>query len=588
MKTIKHMIIRHMRTITLVMVVILIAIVVLAQSLNVQYQARERADVMFQQIEQLLNENQTELEQVKEEYSQKCLNNAEAIAYIIESRPDVLEDIAELQKIADFMEVDEIHIFNEEGSIFTGTHPEYYGLNVNDGKQIEFFKPMLTDKSLKLCQEITPNTAEKKPMQYSAVWSSNGSMIVQVGMEPDSVMEVTEKNELSYIFSLLKVNVGVHIYAIDPESGQILGATTSQHVGRKLSEVGFSMTKIQEKPHGFHATIDGAFSYCVFTEMEDTLIGRVISVDILYQNIIATSIVLTLCLVCIGLILVFSVTRYMNKHVVKGIYQVNEKLRAISDGNLEEKVEVRNSLEFVELSEHINDMVKSLLDNIEKISYVLNRTNMRIGVYEYNTNMKYVRFTEYMADLLAAYNGEAGQYFCDRETFAKRMQMLQRNKVLGENNIYVIHGHTDIYLKMEEIRQNNRVMGVVMDVTKDIVKRREIEADRDIDSLTGLYNRRGMNHKLEQLWENPKSLGVSAIIMVDADGLKEVNDQYGHENGDSYLKKLADVLNSFGTRSCVSARYGGDEFVLFLYHYDSKQELLESIKTLQYIQENST
>ena len=83
MKTIKHMIIRHMRTITLVMVVILIAIVVLAQSLNVQYQARERADVMFQQIEQLLNENQTELEQVKEEYSQKCLNNAEAIAYMI-------------------------------------------------------------------------------------------------------------------------------------------------------------------------------------------------------------------------------------------------------------------------------------------------------------------------------------------------------------------------------------------------------------------------------------------------------------------------------------------------------------------------
>lgn len=46
---------------------------------------------------------------------------------------------------------------------------------------MRFFAPMLTDKSLKLVQEVTPNTAEGKMMQYSALWSKDRHFIVQVG-----------------------------------------------------------------------------------------------------------------------------------------------------------------------------------------------------------------------------------------------------------------------------------------------------------------------------------------------------------------------------------------------------------------------
>ena len=78
-------------------------------------------------------------------------------------------------------------------------------MTVYDGEQIGFFKPLLSDKSLRLCQDIAPNTAEGKKIQYAALWSDNGKFIVQVGMEQDSVKRATEKNELSYIFSLLRV-----------------------------------------------------------------------------------------------------------------------------------------------------------------------------------------------------------------------------------------------------------------------------------------------------------------------------------------------------------------------------------------------
>ncbi len=112
----------------------------------------------------------------------------------------MLDSVEELKKIASMIEVDEIHIFDTTGCIISGTHPSYYGYTFDSGDQMSFFKPMLEDQSLRLVQDITPNTAEMKMMQYSALWSHDGKFIVQVGMEPVNVLKVTEKNELSYIF----------------------------------------------------------------------------------------------------------------------------------------------------------------------------------------------------------------------------------------------------------------------------------------------------------------------------------------------------------------------------------------------------
>lgn len=172
-------------------------------------------------MEHLLNENSAELAEARENYSDECLKNAEAIAYIIESKPETLDSVDELKRIAQLIGVDEIHLFNEKGVIFNGTHPQYYNMSVNDGKQIGFFKRMLEDKSAKLVQPITPNTSNGSLIQYSAVWSSSGKFFVQVGMKQENVQKVTEKNELSYIFSLLRVNNSVSLYAVDKKSGRL-------------------------------------------------------------------------------------------------------------------------------------------------------------------------------------------------------------------------------------------------------------------------------------------------------------------------------------------------------------------------------
>ncbi|MEJ0015421.1 MAG: PleD family two-component system response regulator [Acetobacteraceae bacterium] len=85
-----------------------------------------------------------------------------------------------------------------------------------------------------------------------------------------------------------------------------------------------------------------------------------------------------------------------------------------------------------------------------------------------------------------------------------------------------------------------------------------------IDPLTGLYNQRYLMRHLRGLLESGQSRGELAVLMIDVDHFKGVNDEYGHAIGDKALRSIADVLRA-STRVFDSlARYGGEEFVVVM------------------------
>lgn len=588
MLTLKTSIRRSLQMLTFVSVTIILILFIYIQTTTERKRAYEMSMRTLSQIELVLEENQRELSELQQEYRQTCLHNAETIARILEGEPDLLYQTEELKKLAEITEVDEIHIFDGTGRVYAGTHPEYYGYTFDSGEQIAFFKPLLKDKTLQLVQDITPNTAEGKMMQYSALWSKNGDFIVQVGMEPVNVMKYTEKNEPSYIFSLFRVSPDASYYAIDAKSGRIVGTTVSEYVGEKAGKIGLNLKEIKANPQGFTAMINGQNVFCVFKEAGDTYIGRMVLCSQLYGRITTTVLMLAACLAIIALVLSYAATRYMNIHVVDRIHEVNEKLHSIANGNLDETIDIHSSHEFSELSSYLNSMIKSLLDNNKRMSYVLSKTNRYIGVYEYNEHMKKVRFTQYVPMILALDPDEMEQLASDYNLFKTFIDSIRKNPIPDETGVFRLDTQPEQYVSLEEIHEQNRIFGVVVRVTDEILRRKEIEFERDIDLLTGLYNRRGLDSRLTVLFQEPEKLGHSAFIMIDADGLKTVNDTYGHEKGDLYLKDISKKLKNFGTKHCIAARQGGDEFVLFLYGYDSEEELLRTIHTLEYIQDHST
>ena len=92
------------------------------------------------------------------------------------------------------------------------------------------------------------------------------------------------------------------------------------------------------------------------------------------------------------------------------------------------------------------------------------------------------------------------------------------------------------------------------------------------DSLTGLANRRGFLLRYEQDLARVRKDGHSmALMLVDCDRFKQINDQYGHEAGDRALKLLSKSLQASVRTADVVARWGGDEFVVLLRDVDEAE-----------------
>lgn len=583
--SLKKIISKFMYLITSILVMVIFLIILIFQIKSEQNRSCESAEKAFLQFQQILAENQQELEQIEAEYRQTCVHNAETVARIIESDPTVINDVEELKEIAESVEIDEIHIFDSTGRIFAGTHPEYFDYTFDSGEQMMFFKPLLEDKTLALVQDITPNTAEGKSMQYSALWSSNGEYIVQVGMEPYNVLKVREKNTVSYIFSLVKVNPEADYFAIDPDTGEVLGTTKNELLGANVSDMGLNLSEIKRDSDGFHARVNGEYSFCVFEKINDVYIGRIISCANMYQRIPSSVIILVLCLIVVAYILARAVVAKMDKYVIKELQGVNKTLESIGKGRFQEIVAASYSTEFLELSDYINKMSKSLSDNNKKMSYVLGKTNLYIATYEYNCQGKELYTTEHIPVILSIEEEQLKKWHSDKDGFVAFLDKIRENPVQGETGVYQCE---DKFIRIEELRNDNDVFGVIIDITSDVLKRKEIEEERDLDLLTGLYNRRGLEVRMSRLFLEPDKLEYYALVMIDADGLKGINDTYGHEKGDIYLKKIGRIINNFGIHSSIASRQGGDEFVLFLYEYDSREELEKTIQTLEYIQNQST
>lgn len=112
----------------------------------------------------------------------------------------------------------------------------------------------------------------------------------------------------------------------------------------------------------------------------------------------------------------------------------------------------------------------------------------------------------------------------------------------------------------------------IVGVSRNIDKRKKAEAEvlylSYHDQLTGLYNRRFYEEELLRL-DTPRNLPI-ALVMADVNGLKLINDAYGHQMGDKILKTFAEILRNEFRHDEIVSRVGGDEFVILFSKTDQK------------------
>jgi diguanylate cyclase (GGDEF)-like protein/PAS domain S-box-containing protein len=119
--------------------------------------------------------------------------------------------------------------------------------------------------------------------------------------------------------------------------------------------------------------------------------------------------------------------------------------------------------------------------------------------------------------------------------------------------------------EIEQERYGVEIFGELESVAgKELARRSQELSDSAVsDPLTGLFNRRYLDASLSQQFAMFKRLGRRyGVIQMDIDTLKEINDRLGHAAGDEAIGFVADILSANAREMDVTARFGGDEFVI--------------------------
>lgn len=222
----------------LVLSITIVAVALILETCILRYvnekNAQTTSNVLLDRVIAVIDKNESSEKQFVKSLKDDYIVRAKAISYIVDAKPEVEYDIDELQKIASLMSVDEIHLIDDTGTIYSGSIPKYFGYSFDSGEQMAFFKQMLNNYDLTLCQDVTPNTAEAKEMMYAITWNESKTHMVQVGITPKRLLKELKQNQISNVVADMPVYKGMEIYVVNSKTKKIEGATDQSKVGNKV------------------------------------------------------------------------------------------------------------------------------------------------------------------------------------------------------------------------------------------------------------------------------------------------------------------------------------------------------------------
>lgn len=548
---------------------------------TVRLNMEKNSNIEIDHIEDVIAQSENVWQKLEQSNEKDAIDCAKSISFLLAQNPDIIFDTQQLQEMMDVFQVDELNIFDASGILYASSTTYPLGSTLASHPRFSYFIPMLEDVSLSMVEPLsTENTAIQDSMRYSAVWDEKKEYIIQVGVYVQQSNQWMEYNDLDYIFTLSTPTAGSIQFAIQKDTGEIVGATESQLVGLNCKDTGLQWMIDKPPKGGFSITLLGESQYCVLRESGDLLLGVAISNELLYNEIEKTVWTVTIYLLIAASIMILAILHATDRYIIRSIDTMIEKLVQITKGDLDTKVNINVYPEFEKLSFHINQMVESLLHSTAKLSKIFDMLHMPIGVYEYNQNMKRVLTTDKVKELLLLPDPEFQEMLFDQEKFEKYIYEIQKQNSGLQKNVFRIAGNMERYVKIQSFSDGHNTIGIIADVSEEIVERKQLEHDRDYDILTGLLNRRGFYAQMDILFETKSRLFTSALVIMDMNGLKRINDTYGHIYGDAAIQAAAQILSRCSAEQKIISRLGGDEFALFLYGYE-KEMLEQYIKEVQ-------
>lgn len=280
----------------------------------------------------------------------------------------------------------------------------------------------------------------------------------------------------------------------------------------------------------------------------------------------------------------------VTKSIVNPMNQMVAVAREIQEGDREKRLEIKTHNEFKDISELFNNMLDDVSMSEELHRTISDISDNMLFEWDFHKEAMYIsdNFKEKF-DIDPKEAQLANGKFLDKlmsdeyaEVYKRDISTLLKNKTghSGEYQITTKNGSL-LWFSMralcvtDRLGEPLRVIGVVTDIDSEKKLELQLSERASYDFLSQLYNRSTFERELKSEIERSAHAKV-AVLFIDVDDFKFINDRFGHSVGDEVIKYVAGCIKQRVKGSGFAGRFGGDEFVLCI--TDAKQ--IEEIESL--------
>ena len=296
------------------------------------------------------------------------------------------------------------------------------------------------------------------------------------------------------------------------------------------------------------------------------------------QSLLLLAVVLTLG---VGLLCSYLVSRGL-AHPIR---QLSDEVAAVQDKSSAIPQLSRTGIrELDRFSSAITQLSQDILDTSTKFLRIMDMASIELGGYEIREDSDKVFVTDNFFSMLGMADNDLN------EITKEQFDILMQDMVLSTESFGLKDGGciftvpqkdgSERFVMLRITCEDDVQVGLVEDVTATTLERRRIEHERDYDVLTGLYNRRAFGRQTADLFRTPDKLKHAALLMMDMDNLKHINDTFGHDWGDRYINLAGQCFAQTLPNNTICARLSGDEFIVLFYGYDSRDEIRQALHNL--------
>lgn len=175
--------------------------------------------------------------------------------------------------------------------------------------------------------------------------------------------------------------------------------------------------------------------------------------------------------------------------------------------------------------------------------------------------------------------------YLPKKEYPKGCIQLRLMTAKGEYEWYEVNVYA--LISNDGTKENTVYIGRISNINQQRLEKEKLRIDATTDNLTGLCNYKTVKERVRKYLKS-ESGGNGALIFIDIDDFKAINDNYGHLAGDSILKAMGNELRKLFRSTEILGRIGGDEFLVFIKEIDSKQildkkmfELLSKVESIR-------